>query len=465
MKKIKNLLLLIVVTTCLSGCVKFNAEMDIKKDKSMDFSVIYAIDTSVFGEEEILNEEDIKELEKNGFKIIKYEQNNMKGFTLTTKIKNIDHVSTSKDTEYNLSGILNENNENDKNYVFKIKKGILKNRYTAKFKIDASDSGLEDAFNSSIPDTDTLNNDDDMLENDLDNDWLEDKEEDENEFNPFDPDMDLENMMSNLDISFNVKLPYEALSSNASLKNNDNKNLTWNLSPNEEEYIKFEFELYNKTNIYILIAISIVILLIIAFIIFKKINKKNNNTNESSSIKTPGLEKISQTNVNIESDIKTPLNNNLEQSLETENSSIINNTNTNTQEILTEENIYKTQPFTQNIQNNLPNKNIETPTFINKHFTTNTIDENQKINNMVTNKETTNTNQTILDSIPDIIENQNVNNPQNTETYTNIRPINNEEENILTKEPELIENNIVNNSQNIESSNTSTTPDKNTHDF
>ena len=38
MKKIKYLLLLCTISFLFTGCVKFNATMDIKKDKSMDFS-------------------------------------------------------------------------------------------------------------------------------------------------------------------------------------------------------------------------------------------------------------------------------------------------------------------------------------------------------------------------------------------------------------------------------------------
>ena len=49
MKKVRNVLLLLVATLTLTGCVKFNANMEIKKDKSMDFSIIYAIDTSAMG--------------------------------------------------------------------------------------------------------------------------------------------------------------------------------------------------------------------------------------------------------------------------------------------------------------------------------------------------------------------------------------------------------------------------------
>lgn len=247
MKKIKYLLL-VSVLTLLTGCVKFNATMDIKKDKSMDFSIIYAFDTSLFGSQDLLEESDKKELKSQGFIVEDYSQNNMKGFTIKKNISNIDDVSSTSDTNYDMSGLLN--NSTDNNYFFKVKKGILKNTYIAKFKFDAKESDLNtdesnDTSSGVTDDSDSINMD----------------------------DLDLSSMTSNLDLSFNVKLPYSSISSNATTKNNDGKELTWNLSSNQEEMIEFEFELYNMTNIYIGAGILLVLIVII---IISILNKKKN---------------------------------------------------------------------------------------------------------------------------------------------------------------------------------------------
>ncbi len=247
MKKIKYLLL-VSILTLLTGCVKFNATMDIKKDKSMDFSIIYAFDTSLFGSQDLLEDSDKKELESQGFIVEDYNQNNMKGFTIKKSISNIDDVSSTSDTNYDISGLLN--NSTDNNYFFKVKKGILKNTYTAKFKFDANKSDLNtdesnDTSSGVTDDSDSINMD----------------------------DLDLSSMTSNLDLSFNVKLPYSSISSNATTKNNDGKELTWNLSSNQEEMIEFEFELYNMTNIYVGAGIILVLLIII---IISILNKKKN---------------------------------------------------------------------------------------------------------------------------------------------------------------------------------------------
>lgn len=274
MKKIKYLLL-VSVLTLLTGCVKFNATIDIKKDKSMDFSIIYAFDTSLFGSQDLLEDSDKKELESQGFIVEDYNQNNMKGFTLKKNISNIDDVSSTSDTNYDMSGLLN--NSTDNNYFFKVKKGILKNTYIAKFKFDAKESDLNtdestDTSSGVTDDSDSINMD----------------------------DLDLSSMTSNLDLSFNVKLPYSSISSNATTKNNDGKELTWNLSSNQEEMIEFEFELYNMTNIYIGAGIILVLLIIIIIsILNKKKNKPikeqvNNNVEQEPVVNNYSSESIQE---------------------------------------------------------------------------------------------------------------------------------------------------------------------------
>ena len=276
MKKIKYLLLMCMLTFLLTGCVKFNANMDIKKDKSMNFSIIYAFDTSIFGDQQLLEEDDKKNLEKQGFTITDYSDNKMKGFTLSRKIKNIDEVSSTTDNEYNLSGILVDKTENE--YIFKVKKGLFKNTYIAKFKFDASDSNLNDTADSSLSDLDIDTSSDGN--NDLS--WDSDISDSSSDYG------DLSSMISNMDLSFNVTLPYSSKNNNASTTNNKNKNLSWDLSSNELENIEFEFELYNMNTIYACIGIIVLLVIIIVSVI---VGKKNNNSKKKiygSSINNQG---------------------------------------------------------------------------------------------------------------------------------------------------------------------------------
>ena len=267
MKKFKMMLLITLLGMMVTGCVKFNATMDIKKDKSMNFSIIYALDKSVFGEETSLKEEDLENAKKEGFTITKYSEGNMVGFTLTKKINNIDDVSSEKDTEYNLSGMMNEE---DNSYIFKVVKGNDKNTYYDKFKFDSNDSGLNN--NQMENDDDTLvdesNDIDDLTENDDGN-------------NPFEG-MDLSKIMSSMDLSFSVTLPNPAISSNATTKEDNNKKLSWKLNTENAQTIEFAFDINNNSNdnnMILYIAIGAVALIVIIVLIIM-MSKKNNGNKE-----------------------------------------------------------------------------------------------------------------------------------------------------------------------------------------
>lgn len=276
MKKIRNLVMLLVVTLLLTGCVKYNVNMDIKKDKSMDFKIVYALDTSTLGEKANFSDEDLKKMKEQGFEVSEYSDGTMKGVTLTKKIKNIDDVSSADGTEYSLSGILNNGNSK----MFKVKKGLFKNKYIAKFDFDSSDSGLSNENNTFTE------------ENDRDEEATTDLEDDENTIDQEEKDDDVDSdddtevadinignninsedyskMMKNMDLSFTVTLPYKAISNNATTVKNDGKELVWNLaSINNKKSIEFEFELdrFQIAPIIIVIASILGGLFVIALIV------------------------------------------------------------------------------------------------------------------------------------------------------------------------------------------------------
>ncbi len=271
MKKTKLILTVFALIFVLSGCVKYNGSMDIKKDKSMQFDTIYAVNESMLEGEELLDEEQKKSIEKQGYTITDYSQDNMKGVTLNKNIKNIDDVSSKENVVFNLSSMFDEKEQS--NTIFKVEKGFFKNTYTAEFILD-SDSGL----NNGTTTEDSMG--DESLENEDFSNYL--------------------NMMSDLEMTFVVKLPYAAISSNATTKSSDNKTLTWNLlddgnsenknedesedeivlndetatdNNEEDQKVKFKFEIYNLTNIYICAGV-IAFLIVVAIISSISKNKK-----------------------------------------------------------------------------------------------------------------------------------------------------------------------------------------------
>lgn len=110
-KRIFKFFLLLVILFSVTGCIKYNTLMEIKEDKSMNFSIIYAISKSIFemGEEasdKLLTSDQKQELIKQGFKVEDYLDDNFQGFQISKKIDNIDNVSIESDVIYSLSKYL-----------------------------------------------------------------------------------------------------------------------------------------------------------------------------------------------------------------------------------------------------------------------------------------------------------------------------------------------------------------------
>ena len=292
-KKFLYVLTLCFIMFSLTGCVKFNASMDIKANKSMDFSIIYAFDSSVFGDQSIVNNDDKANLESQGFAVNDYVDGNMKGITLSRNIKNIDLVSDSSDVQYNLSGLLGDNSNS--NYVFKVKKGFLKNTYIANFNFDSSDSGLD--MNNSVDDE--LYSDDIITGEDFSDD---DQSDANNSVINGDSDFDLSgltNSMSNMDLSFNVRLPYSAISSNATTTNNDNKDLSWSLSSDQLSTISFEFSLFNITNIALLCG-GLLLFIIVLIVLLKGKKRKNKDSVPVEVDKSSVVPELNQINTPVQ---------------------------------------------------------------------------------------------------------------------------------------------------------------------
>lgn len=327
-KNIKFTILLILLVISLTGCVKFNSTMEIKKDKSMDYKIIYAFDKSLFGDQEILTNDDKKELENKGFTVSNYVDGNMKGFKVSKNIKNIDDVSSTNDATYDLSGLLDSNKSESK--VFKVKKGLLKNTYTASFKFDSSDSDLN---NSTSNDT-TIDNDFTIDDNNT----------------TTDSDFDFSSMNTNMDLSFNVKLPYKAISSNATTKKNDDKELSWNLSSTGEDKIEFSFALYNMTNIYICGGVIVLLIIIVIVSILNK-GKKNKVSNKDAT--------NDKQTTTFNSSVETPIMNNNVTSQSIDNQSIQEQASTNSQSAVFS---------TTNVDNTPVNETLSTNSVDNQTF-------------------------------------------------------------------------------------------------
>ena len=99
MKKIKSFLFILLLPFFITGCVKFEVDVSINKDKSMSLSVIEAL---IYSEEDdnYLSSQEQEEFEERGFKVEDYYENGLKkGFIITKEFKNINDISSDKDVE------------------------------------------------------------------------------------------------------------------------------------------------------------------------------------------------------------------------------------------------------------------------------------------------------------------------------------------------------------------------------
>lgn len=316
----KKIISMIIILLTLTGCVKMEVNMEIRKDKSMTLGIIQAANESLInqGTADLLDEEEKKEFQESGYKIEDYKEKEMIGYKITKDIKNIDEVSTKEEIKSDL-GL---DNLKDNNYIFTVKKGLFKNTYKATLKNSDTDK-INDSLNNDLTDNsnpdDTLEDeiimDDELLtdedltfENDItidDDATLDITEEDTN--NSLE-DFDYSALMSGIEVSMKVKLPYKALNNNATTVENDGTSLTWDLMKFEGEEIKFEFEIYNTKNIIILSGAIILFVIIIIFIIIKKSkkSKKKQSNNIETTQNTMPTQDINQNqNNNIEPNTQT----------------------------------------------------------------------------------------------------------------------------------------------------------------
>lgn len=411
----KKTLLLIVILLTLTGCVKMEVNMEIRKDKSMTLGIIQAINKSLMDEgystSDILEEEEKNNLEENGFRIESYSDNEMEGYKIIKEIKNIDKVSTEKEITTDLG--LDKISENE--YMFIVKKGLFKNTYKAILKNSDTDE-LNNSLNDGLTDN---SEPDDVIEDDgeilFEEDEFYETDIEEDEYYDYDIDMteedtssdslddfDYSSLMSGMEINFKVNLPYKALNNNATSVENDGKTLTWDLMTFKEE-IKFEFELYNTTNIIIASASGILLIAIIITLIItkrKKNKKVSNNNNEVPQTNETIMEQqnitsstndVQETNV-----IEQP--NDTSNSIEVQEQSNI--TDQNQSQTINNTNSFVAQP--QEVTNieqptNSPINNTNSPEIV---TTNNFIDTNQIMNNLEQMSNPTINNTTTQEPIP-----------------------------------------------------------------
>ena len=254
MKKISKLLLVFTIILGLSGCLKYDVNMQISNDKSMDFDLVIAINTSML---ESLGQTTSKEFKKDdylkyenvGYTVTEYNETNDKatyeGVRISKNFKNIDKLTTDKDEEVEFTSLFNDEANPEKVKFF------YKNGNTYKANL---------TFN--LVDEEGNSNTEDYLE-----------------------------YQSYFDLEYKVTLPEKPISSNATSVSEDGKTLTWKMTYGKKNSVQYEFKL-GKDEIKkeksitsyigsILPTIGVVIILIVALVVQnkKKTPKEKKETN------------------------------------------------------------------------------------------------------------------------------------------------------------------------------------------
>ena len=255
MKNKVGLVISIVFVMLITGCVNYDASMQIKKDKSMKYSITFMMNPEVYSKTNVQNELEL--VKQNGFTVSESSKGAFRGYRIEKNFDNIDRISKTDDVIYTLSELPQTD------YMFKVKKGFLKNKYTAKFVFNKTQFGVAEETKKDLDLEDYIEfNDNGMLAN-------------ENVFNVNKPVL-----------RFNVVLPTSALSNNATKALDSNRNLVWNIT-NDVQEINFEFELYNSFNIKLLIAAFIVLIIVtISFMIKKRLTPTKGVTPVSIDVDT-----------------------------------------------------------------------------------------------------------------------------------------------------------------------------------
>lgn len=236
MKKGIKLLALAFVMLLFAGCVKYDVDMTINNDKSMDLKITTAMADSVksyMGEQASDGEKEKEELKNKGLEVEDYQQDGYTGYTVKKHYNNIDDLSTTEDVTANIGA------EGELEKLFKVTKTATGTTYKATFKSEDADSYSSQM--TSYKDNETY-----------------------------------KEYMKGMEIKFIVNLPSKAKSSNATNVSNDGKTLEWDLMTTPS--VEFEFEMPNSNNNLIIIiggACAVVGIAICVVVVVLKKKKEN----------------------------------------------------------------------------------------------------------------------------------------------------------------------------------------------
>lgn len=328
MKNIKKLFILLITVCLIGGCtLKAEYNMDIKSDKSMDFSAIMAFDEELISAMASSGEETTDEGTASDSTLTDDTTETTGDSTLTDDTTGTvdDTMGTTDDTMTTDDGTLTDDttgtledgtvtddstltDDSTSTLTDEEQWAIIENAVSeedraqyeeAGYKVERYEEGgykgyrytksfdnIEDLtaadVNFNVDGTDTVEGGNKAL---FTKDGLNYKVS-----IPFETSSEMSSMGVAFDMQFVVTLPNEAISNNANSVSEDGKTLTWNFN-SDNETIEFEFSFISKYIIYAAIGVIALLVLIIIIAIIRKIMKKGKKKKEAvnpdNSVVTP----------------------------------------------------------------------------------------------------------------------------------------------------------------------------------
>ena len=261
MKKLLRVVICFALVFALTGCYRVKTNMKVNNDKSVDFEMIYAVNSTAMkdfanqmgGEgadvtesestDDAVNPEDYKWLTDKGYSVAKYESKEKddsgkevvyNGVKLSKKFASIDDMAKADESEVNFYKLFGNGEDEEK----------------AKAEFD---------------DSKILNKNGNVYKANL----LFDLSSEDN------GGMDISSIASSFDLGYSITLPAKAKSHNATSVSEDGKTLTWKFEYGKKNKVEYEFEFANSSSstiLYVFIGVIavIVICVVIALVTQKK---------------------------------------------------------------------------------------------------------------------------------------------------------------------------------------------------
>ena len=284
MKRVKQLLLMIVCVLLLCGRVKEHTNMSINKDKSVNIEYEVLLSDKVKDSQDSNEYDNLRNnatsLENKGYRVTPKTENGYSGYTISKKYKSIDDMTKGNGGKVDLSDFLEENVDVSK--TFTLKKGFLKNVYSVSFtfefkgfegntpreaeELNQTDNQTLEVMDETVVTTNQFEGEEDTS--------LQDDEADVQELT------DLSRLASEMEFSYTVKLPYASTQNNAGKISSDKKELSWNMPYEGITEINYSFPVYNLFGL-IIVGAGVLLAIIIILVIIVSISKKKKETKET----------------------------------------------------------------------------------------------------------------------------------------------------------------------------------------